>query len=175
MGHFGYFPVSLILLHWWMATPTQMPVLLQLSLMGSAVAEKQSQISSGSFQFAAIREMFFIAGWAAASQLLGKQCFWWTWGSALFSWKTSWEEKTNSGSELQWFLLSAQRQQRDVIYFIFWLLSRKIAARILLSRKAIRLSLERTPAQHTCQVREKWVTLLWWDRFPWDLWQKMGF
>lgn len=57
-----FHPVSLILLHWWMTTPTQMPVLLQLSLMGSAAAEKQSQISSGSFQFAAIREMFFIAG-----------------------------------------------------------------------------------------------------------------
>lgn len=100
-----FHPVSLILLHWWMATPTQMPVLLQLSLMGSAAAEKQSQISSGSFQFAAIREMFFIAGWAAASQLLGEQCLWSTSGSALSSWKTSWEKKQNKTKQWLWITM----------------------------------------------------------------------
>jgi len=82
--------------------------------------------------------------------------------------------KQNSGSESQWFLLSAQRQQRDAIYLIFWLLSLKITARIHLSWKAIRLPLERTQAQHTCQVRGKQVTQLWWDRFLWDSWRKVG-
>lgn len=42
---------------------------------------------------------------AAASQLLGEQCLWSTSGSALSSWKTSWEKKQNKTKQWLWITM----------------------------------------------------------------------